>query len=114
SHAHCAVVSPDNRFVYVADLGLDQVLIYRLDAATSKLTVNDPPFANSPAGAGPRHLTFHPRGKLVYVINEKGNSVTVFDYDAATGSLTEKQTISTLPSEFAGKSYCADLKITPN
>lgn len=114
SHAHCAVVSPDNRYVYVADLGLDQVLTYRLDAATSKLTRNDPPFAKVPDGAGPRHLTFHPGGKLVYVINEKGNSVTVFDYDAATGSLTEKQTISTLPKEFAGKSYCADVKITPN
>lgn len=113
-HAHCIVVSPDNRFVYAADLGLDQVLCYRLDPATSKLTPNQPPFAKSPAGAGPRHLTFHPNGKHVYVINELGNSVTLFDQNAETGALTEKQTISTVPSDFSGKSYCADLKITPN
>ena len=113
-HAHCIVVSPDNRFVFAADLGLDQVLSYRLDAKTSKLTPNDPPFAKSPAGAGPRHLTFHPNGKRVYVINELSNSVTVFDYDAKAGSLTETQTISTVPQDFKGTSHCADLKITPN
>ncbi len=113
-HAHCIVVSPDNRFVYAADLGLDQVLCYRLDAAKGKITANQPPFARTPPGAGPRHLTFHPKGKLVYVINELSNSVTVFDYDSNTGALTSKQTISTLPKDFTGKSYCADLKITPN
>ncbi len=113
-HAHCIVVSPDNRFVFAADLGLDQVLSYRLDATTAKLTPNQPPFAKSPAGAGPRHLTFHPNGKLVYVINELSNSVTVFDYDAKGGVLTERQTISTVPKEFTGTSHCADLKITPN
>ena len=113
-HAHCIVVSPDNRFVFAADLGLDQVLSYRLDAKTAKLTPNDPPFAKSPAGAGPRHLTFHPNGARVYVINELSNSVTVFDYDAAAGKLTETQTISTVPPDFKGTSHCADLKITPN
>jgi 6-phosphogluconolactonase len=59
-------------------------------------------------------LTFHPDGKHLYVINELGNSVTLFDYDPGTGILIEKQTISTLPKAFAGKSYCADLKVTPN
>lgn len=113
-HAHCIVVSPDNRFAFAADLGLDQVLSYRLDAAKAKLVPNSPPFARSPSGAGPRHLTFHPSGKQVYVINELSNSVTLFAYDAESGVLIEKQTISTLPKEFAGKSYCADLKITPN
>lgn len=113
-HAHCIVVSPDNKYVYAADLGTDQILCYKLDAATAKLTANDPPFAKSPAGAGPRHLTFHPNGKRVYVINELLNSVTGFDYDAATGKLTEKQTISTLPADFKGTSHCADLKITPD
>src|SRR5436190_4728006 len=113
-HAHCIVVSPDNKYAFAADLGTDQILCYKLDPATAKLAPNDPPFAKAPAGAGPRHLTFHPNGKRVYVINELLNSVTVFDYDAASGKLTEKQTIPTLPDEFKGTSHCADLKITPN
>jgi len=113
-NAHCFVVSPDNRFAFAADLGIDQVLGYRLEAATAKLTPNQPPFAKSPPGAGPRHLTFHPNGKHIYVINELKNSVTLFDYAADSGTLTERQTISTLPADFTGTSHCADLKITPN
>jgi 6-phosphogluconolactonase len=113
-HAHCIVVSPDSKFAYAADLGLDQVLCYRLDSGKAELTPADPPFARAPAGAGPRHLTFHPNGKHVYVINELANSVTLFDRDGKTGALIPKQTISTLPKGFTGKSYCADLKVTPN
>lgn len=113
-HAHCIVVSPNNRFAFAADLGTDQILCYKLDSAVGKLTPNDPPFAKSPAGAGPRHLTFHPGGKWMYVINELLNSVTAFDYDAESGTLKEKQTISTLPKDFKGTSYCADVKITPD
>lgn len=113
-HAHCIAVSPDNRYAYAADLGLDQVLGYRLDSTTATLTPNQPPFVKTPAGAGPRHLTFHPRGKYVYVINELSNSVTLFDYASESGTLSERQSISTLPRNFDGTSYCADLKITPN
>lgn len=113
-NAHCIVVSPDNKYAFAADLGIDQVLCYKLDAAAGKLTPNDPPFAKSPPGAGPRHLTFSPNAKHVYVVNELLNSVTVFDYAAATGALTEKQTISTLPADFKGTSYCADVKVTPD
>ena len=113
-YAHCIVVSPNNRFAFVADLGLDQVLSYRLDAATAKLSPNAPPFVKTRPGAGPRHLTFHPNGKHVYVINELSNSVTLFDHVAESGTLSERQTISTLPADFVGTSHCADLKITPN
>jgi 6-phosphogluconolactonase len=113
-NAHCIVVSPDNRFAFVADLGIDQILAYRLDATTAKLTPHFPPFVKAPAGAGPRHLTFHPNGQHVYVINELKNSVTLFDYASETGAMVERQTISTLPAEFEGTSYCADLKITPD
>jgi len=113
-HAHCIVVSPDNRFVYAADLGLDQVLCYRLEEGKAKLSPGRQPFVRTPPGAGPRHLTFHPNGKHLYVINELGNSVTLFDYDKESGILIEQQTISTLPKAYAGKSYCADLKVTPN
>jgi 6-phosphogluconolactonase len=113
-HAHCIVISPDNRFVFAADLGLDQVLAYRLDAKQAKLSANQQPFVRTPPAAGPRHLTFDPSGEHVYVINELENSVTVFDYARETGFLTEQQTISTLPEDFDGTSYCADVKITPN
>jgi 6-phosphogluconolactonase len=113
-HAHCIVISPDNTYALAADLGTDEVVCYKLDPATAKLTPNKPPSAKAPAGAGPRHLTFHPNGKRVYVINELLNSVTVFDWDAAAGTLTEKQTITTLPDDFKGTSHCADVKVTPD
>ncbi len=113
-HAHCILASPDNRFVLVADLGLDKLLNYRLDAATAKLSPNRQPFVRTAPGAGPRHLTFHPNGKHIYAINEMENSVTLFDYDPESGFLIERQSVSTLPEGFDGKSYCADLKITPD
>lgn len=114
SHAHCIVMSPDNRFAFAADLGLDQVLSYKLDPATATLTPSHQPFVRTPAGAGPRHLTFHPNKKQMYVINELGNSVTLFDFESQSGFLIERQTISTVPADFKEKSYCADLKITPD
>ena len=113
-HAHCIVVGPNNRFVYAADLGLDQVLGYRLEAKKAELVPNRQPFVRTPPGAGPRHLTFHPHGSHVYVINELENSVTVFEFDQQSGILIEIQTIPTLPNDFEGTSHCADLKITPN
>lgn len=113
-YAHCIVVSPDNRFAFAADLGIDQVLGYRLDAGTAKLSPNQQPFVKTPPGAGPRHLTFHPNGKHIYVINELKNSITLFDYAAESGTLIKQQTVSTLPDDFDGTSYCADVKVTPN
>lgn len=113
-HAHCIVVSPENKYAFANDLGTDQIFCYQLDPPTAKLTPNKTPFAKAPAGAGPRHLTFHPNAKHAYAINELANSVTMFDYDADAGTLTEQQTTSTLPDTFKGQSYCADLKITPD
>ncbi|MCP4506150.1 MAG: lactonase family protein, partial [Fuerstiella sp.] len=113
--AHSIVVSPDNRFALAADLGIDKVLIHRLNAATANLTpAHAQPFASLPPGSGPRHLTFHPNGRNVYVINELNNTVTVFDYMGDTATLTRQQEISTLPQEFSGTSHTADLKITPD
>lgn len=113
-HAHCIVISPDNRFAFTADLGLDQVLSYQLDADRATLTPARQPFVRTPPGAGPRHLTFHPNGKWMYVINELANSITQFDYEAESGLLIERGTISTLPEDFEETSHCADLKITPD
>jgi 6-phosphogluconolactonase len=101
--------------VLAADLGIDRILIYRLDPATGRLEPNSTqPFVSLPTGSGPRHLAFHPNGRRVYVINEKLNTVTFFDYAPETAMLTARQTIPTLPADFTGKSYCADLKITPD
>jgi 6-phosphogluconolactonase len=113
-HAHCFVISPDNRFALAADLGLDQILVYQLDAATAHLTPARQPFARTLPGAGPRHLVFHPGGDKVYVINELANSISRFDYLADSGMLIERETVATLPDDFTGTSYCADLKITPD
>ncbi|MGD9857396.1 MAG: lactonase family protein [Planctomycetaceae bacterium] len=113
-HAHCFVISPDNRLALSADLGLDRVLLYDLDAARAELTPHRQPFVRTPPGAGPRHLTFHPNGQHMYVINEMANSVTAYDFIPDSGMLIERDTISTVPEGFDGTSYCADLKITPN
>ena len=77
-HAHSAYVSPDNRFVLAADLGLDRVLVYRLDTGKGSLTANDPPFGQLAPGSGPRHLAFGTGGKFVYVLSEMLATVTAF------------------------------------
>tara|TARA_R110002072_G_scaffold303123_1_gene494652 strand:- start:59204 stop:60334 length:1131 start_codon:yes stop_codon:yes gene_type:complete len=114
-YAHSIVISPDNRFALAADLGIDKVLSYHLDATRSKLTVNDAqPSVSVDPGSGPRHLTFHPNGKSVYLINELKNTVTFFSFESESGQLKSKQTISTLPADFDGVTHTADLKITPD
>ncbi len=113
-HAHSITPDPGNRYALAADLGLDKVLVYRLDATPGKLIPNSPPSASVAPGAGPRHLAFHPNGRLVYLINEIGSTVTVFGYDAGSGGLRELQTLSTLPADFTGTSHCADIHVAPN
>lgn len=114
-NAHSIVISPDNRFALAADLGIDKIMIYKLDVSETKLSPGEAqPFAKMQPGSGPRHITFHPDGRHVYAINELANTVTVFDWNVADGTLKEKQTIATLPAGFTGKSYTADVKITPD
>lgn len=97
-HAHGIYVAPGKRFALTPDLGIDRVLVYRLDAANSQLSANSPAFAALPPGSGPRHLAFHPSGKFVYVINELLCTMSVFGFDAQRGELKELQNISTLPA----------------
>jgi 6-phosphogluconolactonase len=110
-HAHGAAFSPDNRFALVADRGLDQVLIYRYDASKGTLTPNDPPLFDATPGAGPRHLAFHPNGRILYELNEPGSTVTVLAYGAAGGTMSRLQEITTLPAGFTGTSATAQLQI---
>jgi 6-phosphogluconolactonase len=116
-HPHAIVPAPltagHPQFVYSTDLGCDSIHVYRLDAA-GRLVAADPLVVPTPPGAGPRHLAFHPDGKRLYVINELANTVGVYDFDAASGQLTERQMIPTLPADFSGPSFTADLKITPD
>lgn len=99
-HAHSINVDPENMFAFAADLGLDKILIYKLDTATAKLAPNDPAFAATPPGGGPRHFAFHPSGKYAYVCNELTSGITAFSYDASKGALTTLQTLSTLPADY--------------
>jgi 6-phosphogluconolactonase len=113
-HAHSINVSPDSRFAFVADLGLDKVLVYKFGAATGALTPNAPPSAKLAPGAGPRHFAFHPNSRFAYVINELTSTVTAFAYDAERGVLNEVQTITTLPDDFSGDNTTAEVQVHPS
>jgi 6-phosphogluconolactonase len=113
-HAHSINVSPDNRFAYVADLGIDKIMIYRLDVEKGTIAANSPPFAKVNPGAGPRHFSFSPNGKFAYVINELDCTVTVFAFEPASGALKQIQTIATLPNDFDGSSTCAEVRVHPS
>jgi 6-phosphogluconolactonase len=113
-HAHSINLDAGNRFAFAADLGLDKILVYRLDAAKGTLTPNDPPFVATAPGAGPRHFTFHPDGKWAYVINELNSTLTAFAYDADTGVLKPVQTLPTLPADYKGNNSCAEVQVHPS
>jgi 6-phosphogluconolactonase (cycloisomerase 2 family) len=113
-HAHAVNLSPDNRLVLVADLGIDQVRIYRLDAERGILTPNDPSFVALPAGSGPRHLDFSPDGTRVFVLNELLCTMASFDYEAARGVLTPVDSQSTLPAGFSRPNTTAEVQVHPN
>ena len=113
-HAHSINVSPDDRFAFVADLGLDKIMIYRLDIERGTIVANRPPFAKVKPGAGPRHFAFHPNGRYAYVINELDGTMTAFAYSPASGALREIQTITTLPTGFDGSNSCAEVRVHPS
>ena len=98
----------------MADLGLDKILIYRLDAAKGKLAPNDPPWTRLAPGSGPRHFAFHPAGRYAYVINELGSTVTALRYDPGRGTLAALQTVSTLPARFDGRNSTAEVQVHPS
>jgi 6-phosphogluconolactonase len=113
-NAHAILADAANRYVLVPTLGNDRVNQFAFDAATGRLTPTTSPAAEVRPKAGPRHLVYHPNGKIVYVVGELDGAVYVFDYNAATGNLTSKQTVSALPGDFVGKPSAADLHITPD
>ena len=112
-HAHAIALSPDNRFAVVADLGLDQLLIYRFDAAKGTLG-EKPEVVKTKPGAGPRHLVFSSDGRFLYVINELQSTIETYSYNAGTGAPHELQTVSTLPQGFRGNNTAAEIEIDPS
>ena len=113
-HAHSADFSADKRFAFFSDLGIDQVKIYRVDPGTASLTPHVPSHAEVEPGSGPRHLAQHPSGRFAYVLSELASTVTAFSWDAAAGGLEQIQTISTLPAEFDGENYTAEIQMHPS
>jgi 6-phosphogluconolactonase len=113
-HGHCILVDPSQRFALACDLGLDQVLIYKLDVAKGTLTPNNPAFATIAPGSGPRHIAFHPNGKFAYVISEMLCTMTAFSWDSRAGALKELQTISTLPGELQRGYSTAEVYVHPS
>ncbi len=111
-YVHSINIAPNNRDVFVADLGIDKIMTYRLDAKTGQLTPGNPPFTAVTPGSGPRHLTFHPNGKFVYSIQEIGATITGFSY--GNGALNPIQTVNTLPDEYTGRKWAADIQISPD
>jgi len=109
-HPHSSFFSPDGRYLYVQDLGLDKLVYYTLDRDQSKLVKQGE--IQLPGGAGPRHLAFHPSQPFAYVINELNSTITAFSYDAATGALEDIQHISTLPDDFNGENGTAEVQIS--
>lgn len=111
-HAHSIMLDASGKYAFAPDLGIDKVMIYKVDADKAKLKSHG--FAALKPGSGPRHFDFHPTYNYAYVISELSSTMTVFSYDDDKGKLTELQTLSTLPANFQGTSYCADVHVHPS
>ncbi len=111
AHPHSINVDPSGRVAIVADLGLDKLFVYRLDAAKGTLSPNDPPFATVAPGAGPRHFAFHPDGRHAFVINEMAASITAFNWDAEKGILSPYDTVPILGKDFKGLNTAAEVVV---
>lgn len=111
-HAHCIVLDPTNKFAYSCDLGTDKIMAFRFDARNGKLLPSEPPSVQVKPGAGPRHFAFHPNGNYVFVINELHSTITAFARDPGKGSLQELQSLTTLPKDFTGTSWSADIHVS--
>jgi 6-phosphogluconolactonase len=112
THAHMIQADASGRFVLHADLGLDHIFVWKFDERTGVLTANDPPSISLPPGDGPRHFSFHPNGRWCYSLQEEGSNIVLFDYDSATGRLTSRQTISSLPPGFAGSNFSSEILVS--
>lgn len=111
-HVHATVLSRDNQFLLVPDLGIDKLMVYTFDDRRGAIAEADPPYGISEPGAGPRHLDFHPNGKTVYLMEELTGTIAVFAY--AKGRLDLLQNISALPGDYNGPTGSADIHVSPD
>jgi 6-phosphogluconolactonase (cycloisomerase 2 family) len=109
-HAHQVLTDPSGRWVVSVDLGADSVFVYRLNLDTGKLALHQQ--LHLPAGAGPRHLAFHPRGRFAYILGELRSEITVAAWDAARGRLTPGQVIPTIGSGAPSPNFPAEIAVT--
>lgn len=113
-HIHSAVISPDNRFLYVSDLGTDKIYIYEFNASNGALASAKTPEISVAPGSGPRHFTFHPSGKFAYLAEELTSSVCAFSVNTETGGLTVIQDgVKSVPETFKGENTSADIHTDP-
>ncbi len=113
-HPHSILVSPDNRYVIVSDLGLDKIFIFHFDDKTGQLSPPDAPFATVKPGGGPRHFAFSPSGKFAYQLSEMSGIVDAFAWDPAAGTLTNIGSYGTVPHDFKGDNHSAEIAISPD
>ncbi|QSO50969.1 lactonase family protein [Alicyclobacillus curvatus] len=109
-HPHSTVIHPSGKYVYVQDLGTDEIVIYKLDTTNKQLVLHGTVAAKP--GSGPRHLVFHPTSRYAYVTNELDSTVTAFSVDAESGLLMHVETVPTLPQTYMGTSFAADIHIS--
>ncbi|MDB6175672.1 MAG: pgl 1 [Chthoniobacteraceae bacterium] len=112
AHAHMIQADPSGRFVLHADLGLDQIFVWKFDQQTGVLTANEPPAISLPPGDGPRHFAFHPNGRWLYSLQEEASNIVLFDYDSTNGKLAQRETLSSLPPGFAGSSFASEIMVS--
>jgi 6-phosphogluconolactonase len=115
SHPHCVLLSPDSKFLLVAEKGFDEIVVYRFDVATGRLTPNTPPSVEATKfAAAPRHLAFGKSGRFLYACYEAGRAVSTFAYDSAQGALSPLDTQSTLPPDAPQTGSCAEIEVHPD
>ena len=114
SHPHDIVFDPSGRFVLVPDKGLDRVFVFRFDGVNGQLSPAEPDSVKTRPGAGPRHLAFHPKLPIVWVLNELDSTTATYRWDAERGTLTPIQVITTLPTDFTGYSTTAEIAVSPD
>jgi 6-phosphogluconolactonase len=114
AHAHSIRAMQGSPFVLAADLGADQLFVYRFDEATGALQPHQPPSVAASPGAGPRHFAPHPSGDAVFLMNELSSTITSYAWDGAAGTLRKRGEVSTLPDGFTGENTTAEVTVHPN